>query len=207
MSQKAAPWRGKRWRSIGSGFWPRKYISAISRSRRTATIGHAGWFGQTAMSGRARLRSNAAFCSYPTEELQSGHFSSQSAVRAGEPMGDPAFGTQLHEKPPEDQLDSWKEIAAYLGRDVTTVQRWEKSEAMPVHRHVHHKNSSVYALTSELDAWRKSSRPRLENENRVQASLPLPIEDGRTSFALQARWLGVAALGVLAVIAVAYIGL
>ena len=42
-------------------------------------------------------------------------------------MGDPAFGTQLHEKTPEDQLDSWKEIAAYLGRDVTTVQRWEKS--------------------------------------------------------------------------------
>ena len=57
-------------------------------------------------------------------------------------MGDPAFGTQLHEKPPEDQLDSWKEIAAYLGRDVTTVQRWEKCEAMPVHRHVHDKRSS-----------------------------------------------------------------
>ena len=122
-------------------------------------------------------------------------------------MGDLAFGTPLQEKPPEDRLDSWKEIAAYLDRDVTTVQRWEKAEAMPVHRHVHHKNSSVYALTSELDAWRKSRRPRLENENRVQASLPLPIEDGRTSFALQARWLGVAALGVLAVIAVAYIGL
>jgi hypothetical protein len=24
------------------------------------------------------------------------------------------------------RLESWKEIAAYLGRDVTTVQRWEK---------------------------------------------------------------------------------
>ena len=46
-------------------------------------------------------------------------------------MGDPAFGTQLHEKPPEDQLDSWKEIAAYLGRDVTTVQRWEKLKGCP----------------------------------------------------------------------------
>jgi TolB-like protein/Tfp pilus assembly protein PilF len=81
-------------------------------------------------------------------------------------MGDPAFGTHLHEKPPEDQLDSWKEIAAYLGRDVTTVQRWEKSEAMPVHRHVHDKRSSVYALTSELDAWRQSRKPRLYENDR-----------------------------------------
>ena len=84
-------------------------------------------------------------------------------------MGDPAFGTQLHEKPPEDQLDSWKEIAAYLGRDVTTVQRWEKSEAMPVHRHVHDKRSSVYALTSELDAWRRSRKPRLDEHERPVA--------------------------------------
>ena len=84
-------------------------------------------------------------------------------------MGDPAFGTQLHEKPPEDQLDSWKEIAAYLGRDVTTVQRWEKSEAMPVHRHVHDKRSSVYALTSELEVWRQSRKPRLDEHERPVA--------------------------------------
>ncbi len=32
------------------------------------------------------------------------------------------------------KLNSWKEIAAYLNRDVTTVQRWEKREAMPIHR-------------------------------------------------------------------------
>ena len=121
-------------------------------------------------------------------------------------MGDLAFGTPLQEKPPQAQLDSWKEIAAYLDRDVTTVQRWEKSEAMPVHRHVHHKSSSVYALTSELDAWRQSRKPRLENENRAQADLPLPIEGDHTRVALQARWLGMAALAVLAVIAIAYIG-
>ena len=120
-------------------------------------------------------------------------------------MGDPAFGTPLREKPPENHLDSWKEIAAYLDRDVTTVQRWEKSEAMPVHRHVHDKRSSVYALTSELDAWRQSRQPRLENENGAQAGLPLPIEDDHTRVALQARWLGVAALAVLAVITIAYI--
>ena len=27
---------------------------------------------------------------------------------------------------PEDRLDSWKEIAAHMRRDVTTVQRWER---------------------------------------------------------------------------------
>ncbi len=62
------------------------------------------------------------------------------------------------------QLDSWKEIAAYLNRDVTTVQRWEKREAMPVHRHLHDKRGSVYALAEELDAWRENRRPALEEE-------------------------------------------
>jgi len=115
-------------------------------------------------------------------------------------MGDPAFGTQLHGKPPEDQLDSWKEIAAYLGRDVTTVQRWEKSEGMPVHRHVHDKRSSVYALSSELDAWRQGRKPRLdENEPPpVQNDVALPadassepIPEASSSVRLR-RWLGVA---------------
>jgi hypothetical protein len=59
----------------------------------------------------------------------------------------------------EERLDSWKEIAAYLNRDVTTVQRWEKREGMPVHRHLHDKRGSVYALTSELQAWRGSRSP------------------------------------------------
>jgi DNA-binding winged helix-turn-helix (wHTH) protein len=53
----------------------------------------------------------------------------------------------------EDRLDSWKEIAVYLKRDVTTVRRWERREGMPVHRHVHDKLGSVYAFRTELDAW------------------------------------------------------
>lgn len=55
-----------------------------------------------------------------------------------------------------DRLDSWKEIAAFLNRDVTTVQRWEKREGMPVHRHVHDRMGSVYAFRAELDAWTRS---------------------------------------------------
>lgn len=59
---------------------------------------------------------------------------------------------------PPDRLDSWKEIASYLKRDVRTVQRWEAFESLPVHRHQHKKRGSVYALQSELDAWRESRR-------------------------------------------------
>jgi pentatricopeptide repeat protein len=59
---------------------------------------------------------------------------------------------------PQMRLDSWKEIAAWLNRDVTTAQRWEKREGMPVHRHAHQKRGSVYALTSELDSWLASRK-------------------------------------------------
>ncbi|HLG98080.1 MAG TPA: hypothetical protein VKX49_17320 [Bryobacteraceae bacterium] len=54
---------------------------------------------------------------------------------------------------PEHRLDSWKAIATYLNRDVTTVQRWEKREGMPVHRHLHNRLGSVYAFSAELDEW------------------------------------------------------
>ena len=63
------------------------------------------------------------------------------------------------EQVPGDRLDSWKEIAAHMRRDVTTVQRWEKREGMPVHRHVHDKLGSVSASRAELDAWSQSRRP------------------------------------------------
>ena len=53
-----------------------------------------------------------------------------------------------------DRLDSWKEIAVYLGRDVRTVQRWERREGLPIHRQQHDKLGSVYAFRHEIDTWR-----------------------------------------------------
>lgn len=61
----------------------------------------------------------------------------------------------------EDLLDSWKEIAAYLGKEVRTVQRWEKKEGLPVHRQIHEKLGTVYAYKSEIDAWWKERSVRL----------------------------------------------
>src|SRR5947207_8700074 len=51
------------------------------------------------------------------------------------------------------RLESWKEIAGHLERDVRTVQRWEKNEGLPVHRHMHSERGTVYAYTEELDRW------------------------------------------------------
>jgi TolB-like protein len=56
-------------------------------------------------------------------------------------------------QPREGRLDSWKEIAGYLKRGVTTVQRWEKEEGLPVHRLAHARAGSVHAWTSEIEEW------------------------------------------------------
>jgi hypothetical protein len=59
---------------------------------------------------------------------------------------------------PEDRLDSWKEIAAYLKRGVRTVQRWERLNGLPVHRLELDRQGSVFAYKPELDAWWESRR-------------------------------------------------
>jgi len=79
-------------------------------------------------------------------------------------MGEPTPGIPSSAKQREDRLDSWKEIAEYLNRDVTTVQRWEKRERMPIHRHVHDRMGSVYASRSELDAWMRTRNLRAAQE-------------------------------------------
>src|SRR5690242_21171013 len=70
------------------------------------------------------------------------------------------------------RLESWKEIAAYLGRDVTTVRRWEKREGLPVHRLHHSKLGSLYAFTAELDAWRDKRAPAGTTDAPLILGLP-----------------------------------
>ena len=123
-------------------------------------------------------------------------------------MGELSPGRLPPEKPSAERLDSWKEIAAYLNRDVTTVQRWEKREGMPVHRHVHDKRGSVYALTQELDTWLQSRKPHLDEEERESAAQTPADKEGdheRRSMPPARLWLALAGVAVLAVLAVAYI--
>jgi TolB-like protein/Tfp pilus assembly protein PilF len=123
-------------------------------------------------------------------------------------MGETFPSASPPERAAEAPLDSWKEIAAYLGRDVTTVQRWEKREAMPVHRHVHEKRGSVYALGSELDAWLQSRRPRLgEQENGQPSGAPAesPVGEERKPAFWTPYWLALAGTVVLGLLAVVYV--
>lgn len=118
--------------------------------------------------------------------------------------------TPPSENPLVDQLDSWKEIAAYLGRDVTTVQRWEKREAMPVHRHIHDKRGSVYALAPELDAWLQSRKQRLdgvqvEQEQEPKVPVQSELDHVRRATIPTRIWIALAGVGVLGLLAAAYV--
>ena len=64
--------------------------------------------------------------------------------------------------PASDRLDSWKEIATYLKREMRTVQRWEQREGLPVHRHVHTTQGTVFAYKAELDVWWNDGHQRLD---------------------------------------------
>ena len=121
-------------------------------------------------------------------------------------MGEPARGAPISDNSPECRLDSWKEIAAFLNRDVTTVQRWEKREGMPVHRHVHDKRGSVYALPEELEAWLRARRPEPgSGESTAEPSLPDVIERAANQSPSRTRfWPALAAIVVLGLFAIAY---
>jgi TolB-like protein/Flp pilus assembly protein TadD len=98
-------------------------------------------------------------------------------------------GTQprmtAQDRPPNDRLandrlDSWKEIAAYLNKEVRTVQRWEKSLGLPVRRLAQGKQGTVFAYKPELDAWWQESQTKLEDED-VRADVGAASSDSGSS--------------------------
>src|SRR5579884_4377235 len=133
--------------------------------------------GQDRTHGRWTANGNARKCSrfhrLPLNAVlcRGGYISSYNRV-PGFAMGERSAGISPSIRSPEDRLDSWKEIAAYLNRDVTTVQRWEKREGMPVHRHVHDRAGSVYAFREELDDWARSRSPRGRESSQGETTSP-----------------------------------
>jgi Tol biopolymer transport system component len=105
-------------------------------------------------------------------------------------MAEPSLRIPPSTTPPGDRLDSWKEIAVYLNRDVTTVQRWEKRESMPVHRHLHERIGSVYASRAELDAWTRGRNPlpTQENGNNAPSSTPQTVTLDPAISPSRTRW-------------------
>jgi Tol biopolymer transport system component len=83
----------------------------------------------------------------------------------------PAHTERSGSSPRDDRLDSWKEIGAYLKRDVTTVRRWEKREGLPIYRHLHDQRESVYAFKSEVDRWWQSRRNHLADKSLLTGTI------------------------------------
>jgi tetratricopeptide (TPR) repeat protein len=54
------------------------------------------------------------------------------------------------------RLNSWKEIAAYLGRADRTVKRWESERGLPIHR-APGGRGAVFAYSDELTEWLEST--------------------------------------------------
>jgi TolB-like protein len=71
-----------------------------------------------------------------------------------------------------ERLDSWKDIADYLSRDVRTVQRWERERSLPVHRLPGGPKPRIYAVKSELDLWLKGSQEAPQPPTPSVAVLP-----------------------------------
>jgi len=89
------------------------------------------------------------------------------------------------------RLDGWKEIASYLHRDVRTVQRWEKTEGLPIHRHQHQQRAVPFAFARELDEWRRSRQPkgapRLSRARLVAGAAAVTLLLASTIFLLSRR--------------------
>jgi TolB-like protein/Flp pilus assembly protein TadD len=97
-------------------------------------------------------------------------------------MADPYPGGRTIPDPPIDEprLESWGEIAAYLRREIRTVQRWERYQGLPIRRLQIGKLGSVYAFRSELDKWFRERQPPAENgeedgEKTANGEIAMPV--------------------------------
>jgi Tol biopolymer transport system component len=117
-------------------------------------------------------------------------------------VGDPSIITPPAERSLDDRLHSWKEIASYLKRDVTTVQRWEKREGMPVHRHQHDKIGTVYASRAELDAWMRGRNLAPGPEPETVTAPPASVEESPTPAARRFPWKIFVPLAALVMLAI-----
>ena len=70
------------------------------------------------------------------------------------------------------RIDSWKEIAAFFGRDERTVKRWEKERGLPVHRIPGGSRGSVFAFAEELTAWLEASEATQPADSRRPETQP-----------------------------------
>src|SRR5438270_2940677 len=73
-------------------------------------------------------------------------------------------------------LNSWKEIAGYVGRGVRTLQRWEQFYGFPVHRPAGNHKSAVFAVPAEVDEWLRTRPMHMQNETNGSAGASEQLE-------------------------------
>ena len=109
----------------------------------------------------------------PPFQLRSGSYdyARPQGARAAEIPG----GAQQQEiKDPDELLNSWKEIAAYLQHGVRTLQRWERELDLPVRRPHERRRSPVMAFKSELYHWLSQTRVSTLSSQIDEPLLQLP---------------------------------
>ena len=88
-------------------------------------------------------------------------------------------------------LESWKAIAAYLGRSARTCRKWEHELGLPIHRLADSPKARVFAYADELDRWKeeklKAERSRAKTARGFRKYLLLLLR-------LRSPWLGIPAL-------------
>jgi TolB-like protein len=72
------------------------------------------------------------------------------------------------------RLDSWKEIASFLGRAERTVKRWETERGLPVHRIPGGGRSAVFAYSNELADWLKGRTEDLDEDSSADVENQTP---------------------------------
>lgn len=92
-------------------------------------------------------------------------------------------------------LQSWKEISAYLGRDIRTCRRWEENLGLPIHRLDGSPKARVLAYKDEIDSWLDSKLHEREVEAPPAVRFP-------SFFVFLRRWYVLAAFTAVLVIGV-----
>jgi hypothetical protein len=125
----------------------------------------------------------------------------QLAFRSVDEQIEPGAGNSHTPVGMPDCLESWKDIAAYLRRDIRTAQRWEKTAGLPIHRVHDSKSGSVFAFKSEFDSWRRlravkiarDSRPVVQIFPEAKGTIPVKAAPGP-----RRMWIILLLIGLLA---------
>jgi hypothetical protein len=86
-------------------------------------------------------------------------------------------------KPTIGLLSCWKDISAYLNKGVRTVQRWEQTLGLPVHRIGSGNRAPVFAFKHEIDTWLQN------NAVLSEISCTGPVRQTRDPLNSHQQWL------------------